>query len=124
MARKKDAGKPSVLSQEYVIDSDSDGLVEAGSSLSKSASIAQRTSNVKPKQKDDRAATTKHVAPAESPESEGSASGEYEAITASSPSFGDNSVERVSGGRGNTKAVKKVEKKRAALAYDFSLSIG
>lgn len=51
MARKKDLGKPSVLSQEYVVDSDSDGLGEAGASAQKTTSISEWERPMKRKQK-------------------------------------------------------------------------
>jgi hypothetical protein len=119
MARKTDLGKSSALSQEYVIDSDSDGLLEAGSSVKPNSSKGHGKASSKKKQRRDETAAPESVASTESHASDGTVNGEGDGTEASSSSSERVSDEKKSEQGGNVDAMQKSGKKKTPSMYDF-----
>jgi hypothetical protein len=124
MARKRDLGKSSALSQEYVIDSDSDGLLEPGSSVQQKSSNEHGKISSKKKQKRDRTAALKSAASTESHANDSTVSSEGDGTEASSSSSEGCSDQKWSAQGGNVQAVQKSRKKKTASMYDFYWSVG
>jgi hypothetical protein len=124
MARKKDVGNSSALSQEYVIDSDNDGLLEAGSSVQPNSSNVHGKTSSKKKQRRDKTAALESVASTESHASDGTVNGEGDGTEASSSSSGGASDEEKSEQGGNVEAMQKSGKKRTPCMYDFYWYLG
>jgi hypothetical protein len=124
MARKKDLGKSSALSQEYVIDSDNDGLLEAGSSVQPSSSNVHGKTSSKKKQREHKIAALESVVSTESHASDGTVNGEGDGTEASSSSSEGASDEKKSEQGGNVEAMQKSGTKKTACMYDFYWYLG
>lgn len=119
MARKKDFGKPSALSDEYVIDSDSDGIAQPDSTNSKKSSNRIGIGPSQKKQKSQGTPSSKSSVPAQRSRSENLANDENNGVGASSSSSEEGSVEAGSDREGVAPVKQKLQKKRAATVYDF-----
>jgi DNA-directed RNA polymerase I subunit RPA34.5 len=116
MARKKDSGKSTALSQEYIIDSDSDGITEAGSSAQKGSSDRNGDNSLKKKQKRVRSASSESASQSDSSATNGSTNGENDIRKATSSSSEISSNEQGSETEIHPKAMEtRLEKKIAPL---------
>ena len=129
MARKKDSRKSSALSEEYIVDSDSDGPAEADSSNQPISSNGFTASAARKKQKSQKTATSRLIALTDSPRSDSSVDGEDEVMeVASSSSRGSSHGEEAESGP-TTEATPKVQKKKppkvnGASVYGFGSHLG
>ncbi|ERF74110.1 hypothetical protein EPUS_06379 [Endocarpon pusillum Z07020] len=114
MPRKKDSGKPLVLSEEYVIDSDSDGLAQPESVNSKNSSNEIGSKPSQKKQKSQGTPSSKSTVPAQRSGSESPANDGKNGVETSSSSSKAGSIETESDREGAAPAKQKLQKKRAA----------
>ncbi len=118
MARKKGSGKPSALSDEYVIDSDSDGLAQPDSASSKKPSNGIGSRPSQKKQKNHGTLSSKSPVSGRSSESENHLNDEKNGDGTPSSSSKATSIETVSNREGVAQVKQKLQKKRAASAYE------
>jgi hypothetical protein len=112
MARKKDSRKSSALSEEYIVDSDSDGPAEADSSNQTISNNAVAASATRKKQKSEKITSSRLIALTESPRSDGSVDGEDDVMEVSSSSSGGSAHGEESESGPNAEATPKVQKKK------------
>lgn len=117
MPRKKDSGKPLLLSEEYVIDSDSDGLPQPESISFKNSSNEIGSKPSQKKQKSQGTPSSKSTVPAQSSGSGGRMNDKNNGVETSSSSSKAGPVETESD-REAAPAKQKPQKKRAASVYD------
>jgi hypothetical protein len=122
MARKKGLGKSSALSEEYIIDSDSDGPVEANSSNQTIPSNAVE-------QRNEKTASSKLITRTESPRGDSSVDGEDDVNEVSSSSSGESSHGEEAESGPTTGATPQVQRKKppkvnGASVYGFSIHLG
>jgi hypothetical protein len=129
MARKKDSGKSSALSEEYIVDSDSNGPAEADPSAQKTSSNGVAAGPARKRQKSEKNASSKLIALTESPRSDSSVTGEDNVMEVSSSSSKESSREGEVESGGTTEATQKVQKKKPskqnrASMYEFDRHLG
>jgi hypothetical protein len=112
MVKKKDLGKPSVLSEEYVIDSDSEGTEEADTPLKKSSVSGAKGSPLKRKQKKDRSTSSDPTSEADGVSSHGSSNDEDGGIEVSSSSSEKDSSANEHLKRDKETSVEKIRQKK------------
>ena len=118
MARKKNSVKPLALSEEYVIDSDSDGLTQPDSINSKNSSNETGSRHSQKKQKSQGTPSSKSAVPAQSSGSESPMNEENNDVETPSSSSKAGSIETESDREGAAPAKQKLHKRRAASVYD------
>jgi hypothetical protein len=112
MARKKDSRKSSALSEEYIVDSDSDGPAEADSSNQTISNNAVAASATRKKQKSEKITSSRLIALTESPRSDGSVDGEDDVMEVFSSSSGGSSHGEESESETNAEATPNLQKKK------------
>jgi hypothetical protein len=122
MARKKGSGKLSALSEEYIIDSDSDGPVEAKSSSQTIPSNAVE-------QRNEKSASSKLITLTESPRGDSSVDGEDDVNEVSSSSSGESPHGQEAESGPTTGATPQVQRKKppkvnGASVYGFGIHLG
>jgi hypothetical protein len=117
MARKKDSGKSTALSQEYIIDSDSGGITEAGPSTQKGSSDRNKDSDLKKKQKRVRSASSESASQSDSSATNGPTNGENDFRKATSSPSEISSNEQGSETEVHPKAMGKRQEKKIAPLY-------
>lgn len=125
MARKKGSGKSSALSEEYVVDSDSNGLAEAGSNVQRTSSSGVGGLPANKKQKSDRTTSNRSAAQTESLTSDSHVNGEDDPkeVPSSSPEGSSHEKEFENGGTAEATQKlqkKKAQKKKMASMYDLT----
>ena len=118
MARKKGSGKRSALSEEYVIDSDSDGLAQPDSANSKKPSKGIGSRPSQKKQKSHGPPSRKSSVPAQSSGSESDLNDENHGVEAPSSPSEAGSIEAESHREEVAQVKQKLQKKRAASVYE------
>jgi hypothetical protein len=118
---RKDSGKSAALSQEYIIDSESDGVADGSATVAKSAKPLHHSTPRKKKQKkDDRISSTGNATQTESLHSDGTVDGELEGVEASPSSSEISSNEGEPESRRKSRAMPKLQKKqKTASTYGF-----
>lgn len=118
MARKKELRKPYALSQEYVVDSDSEGLPEIDYRGQLGHSNGDRGGPSPKKQKNDKTTSSRSGTEAGNPGS--AVNGDDDGSVASSSSAEGKSAKEMSDHAGKTQAPPKPQKKKSASMYGLN----
>ena len=119
MARKKSSGKSTALSQEYIIDSDSDASADAPSSVEKGGNPSNQSSPQSKKQKKDRILSKRNISQVENIDSDGIIGSEKETTTASPSPSESSSDEGLPENGGKSRAIQLPQKRKTASRYRF-----
>lgn len=121
MARKKDLGKTSALSEEYVIDSDSDGHASLKSGVQRDSSTEPLHKSLKKKLEKGSPTSTRSVNETEQPGKADSVDEESEATERNLSRAENSSSDGESQSGASVQAVQKPPKKSAISAYEIKL---